>query len=96
MKPTKSAVHFEAHEKPFDVHPVVGWVGAFAVVAAFDLLNKRTMTEGFRSTLEKPHTAAMSLLALGATAMHLVDAIPPQIDVYHQIGNLYEKLTSRE
>lgn len=76
-----------------DLHPYVGWGALFGMVIAFDLINKRTLTEGFRNALEKPISATLALGATAVTASHLVNALPSKIDPFQLIGKTAEWLS---
>jgi hypothetical protein len=64
------------------------WMALGVGVAAYDYLAPQgeTMSEWVDSALERhPITTT---LAVGAVALHLLNVLPPQIDLIHQIARV--------
>lgn len=58
----------------------IGWLGIAAGVLAFDVLAEESLSSAFSRGTENPRTRPFVLGALGITALHLLDVLPPAID----------------
>jgi len=67
-----------------------GWLAVGAIVAAHDILcvSGETLSEGVDKALES-HPVATSL-AIGYTALHLLNKIPQRLDVFNQLATTWK------
>lgn len=63
-------------------------IGTLGSVALWDLVcpDKQTFSEGFDGFIDKH--PILSRVAMGYTALHLMNLLPERIDVFHQISKL--------
>lgn len=62
----------------------LGWAAIGAGVLAWDLMAPETLSEAVDRSLKKHRTT--TVLAVSATALHLLNLIPERVDPIHQIG----------
>jgi len=67
-----------------------GWIAVGAVVAAHEVLCEagETLSEGVDKALES-HPVATSL-AIGYTALHLLNKLPAKLDIFNQLAVNYK------
>lgn len=67
------------------------WAGLAAGVVAYEIAcpNGELMSEGVDRALEKH--PVLTMLAIGATALHLANLLPEQIDPFHQTLKFLKK-----
>jgi Ca2+/Na+ antiporter len=77
-------VESERHLRPSSV----AWGALIGGIVAWDLLceNGETLSERVDAGLNNHPVATR--LAIGMTALHLMNVLPPQIDLIHQLGRL--------
>jgi hypothetical protein len=81
---------FKEYVKP-ELTAKRAWLGIIAGVTAYELTCKdgELLSEGVDRAIEK-HPVAVPL-AIGVTALHLCNLLPPKLDPYHQITELIKR-----
>lgn len=71
----------------------LAWGGLIAGVAAYDILcpEGETLSERLDPLLENKFTKPLVIGAVGITALHLTNILPPNLDPFHRLTSLKSK-----
>jgi hypothetical protein len=66
------------------------WLGLVGYTVTVEILAPpgELLSEAFDDWLTKPATKVAAVAVVAATAGHLLNAIPPKYDIYHQVGRI--------
>lgn len=69
---------------------VIMWGAIIGGVLAYEYLcdEGQMLSEVCDRALEKPVVRELTAFAIGSTALHLLNVMPPQIDWIHRLGEL--------
>lgn len=73
----------------------VAWAGLIAGVAAYDMLAPDTQMLSERVDRGLERHPLVTTLAIGATALHLLNVLPEKIDPIHQVAEFARGLRIR-
>jgi hypothetical protein len=69
-----------------------GWLAIGAFVVAWDTLSPDSLTGAFRRGIHNPNLRPYIVAGLGITTLHLLDALPEQVDPFYIVQGAAESL----
>lgn len=72
----------------------LGWAGVLTGIVAYEILGEETLSSAYDRYLEHPIKRIAAIGAVAFTGAHLLNILPPKLDLIEGIGKLYGKITS--
>lgn len=76
----------------------IAWAGLIGAVLVYEYICDEGMmlSECVDRALERPVVREVTAFAIGSTALHLLNVVPPQYDWIHQLGEVKDLIRGRD